>query len=331
MNWLHFLLLVLAVSTLPRTGLAAPTDTLPDGEIGMFLPDSIPSFERVQIDTPSAESPDTVRVGTWANKRATVKVRVRQRLEGKRARFSLSEGSKTALGGHEGLLEVGKTVPAIVEFEYVENDLAIRIRAEPSENVSVLLSPDTLETAVRRAFSSIVDQIPHRPHPAPRAKRYVHTTVNLRSGPGTGHSVIRQLSEGDSLWVSRHAQDGWRAVFNGEATRDTVAWIYADLVHIRPTPVESTELAEDVSEGARNRRDFADRLERRYLERGMDVSVSVRGEENRILRVQWVLAGRPEAYQLQNNHQLMNNLDELGFKKFELTDGYGDRWSWSIP
>lgn len=311
---------------------ATPTDTLPDGAPGAYLPDSVPGFTRLD-SAPRYGVSDTSRSGTWDGDRIRVTVHVVERAGEERVRYTLDSGRTEHVAGHRVRIGVSRTYPASANLEYIEPDLRIQIGAEPRSPSTGLTSPDTLRATVRRAFSSIVASRPHQPHPASRAVRYVRTTVNLRAGPGTDYSVVRQVTSDDSIWVGRGARNSWRPVFDGESTLDTAAWVHADLVHVSREPLIPDEAARkiELSEGAKQRRRIADRLERRYLEQGLDVYVSVRGKGDRILRVEWVLAGRPDAYRMRNDRQLMNTLDDFGFRKFELTDGYGDWWSWEIP
>lgn len=330
------LLLVVVAVTIPVTPAAAgglPTDTLPDGEVGMFLPDSIYGFQRIDAVT-TGEPSDTLGSAAWENGRVHLTVRVHRSLHGEPARYRIQDAQISQVAGHPVQRRVTDSIPSTT-LEFAEGSLRIRVTAEPSSGVSGLI-PLEVETAVDRAFASIVGGLEHRAHPvqpAPRSIRVVRLTGDLREGPGTDYPVVGEVVKGDSIWVSRDDRIGWRAVFEGKTTLDTVGWIRGDLVGAAGEfgVADRTEPARrQPSEGAYRRRQFADQVEKRFLERGLDVYVSVRGREDRTLRMEWILAGRPEAYQLKNNRQLMNNLADLGFEKFELTDGYSERWSWKI-
>lgn len=72
------------------------------------------------------------------------------------------------------------------------------------------------------------------------------------------------------------------------------------------------------------RREYATQLERTYLQDGKDVHVSVRGTNGTTLHIQWVLVGRPLAYQMGNDEDVIHTLRTLGFKRLELSDGYDE-------
>lgn len=60
--------------------------------------------------------------------------------------------------------------------------------------------------------------------------RTVETTVNVRAGPGTEHSVVDQVEAGEYVYVSRDRQFGWHPVFHTPTSDDTVGWISGDLL-----------------------------------------------------------------------------------------------------
>lgn len=75
---------------------------------------------------------------------------------------------------------------------------------------------------------------------------------------------------------------------------------------------------------------MADILEHEYLMAGRDVTVTTRGAEARTLVIDWGLLGRPEAYQMQQDAELMDNRSDAGFRHVILTDGRED-WEFDVP
>ncbi|MEQ8814050.1 MAG: SH3 domain-containing protein [Thalassobaculum sp.] len=55
------------------------------------------------------------------------------------------------------------------------------------------------------------------------------TTVNLRSGPGTGHAVVGRLRKGDEVTVVARADADWRQVVTGNGLTAFVSGRYLDL------------------------------------------------------------------------------------------------------
>lgn len=74
---------------------------------------------------------------------------------------------------------------------------------------------------------------------------------------------------------------------------------------------------------------FADVAERKYLSQGRDVHLTVAGKNSDVLVFRYVLAGRPDAYQISEDDSLLKILKGMGFTRIHLTDGYNH--SWNIP
>lgn len=71
----------------------------------------------------------------------------------------------------------------------------------------------------------------------------------------------------------------------------------------------------------------AEQMERNYLEKNMDVTVTVSGPNNTTIKLKYVLISRPLVYQLTNDSEFMGNLRSAGFKKVIFTDGYFNTWT----
>jgi hypothetical protein len=79
-----------------------------------------------------------------------------------------------------------------------------------------------------------------------------------------------------------------------------------------------------------DRKNCAGELERMYLDKGMDVTVSVFGTNATTLKIKWILVSKVTAHQFSQDHEFFQMLREKGFKKFIITDGYNDTWSWTL-
>jgi hypothetical protein len=76
---------------------------------------------------------------------------------------------------------------------------------------------------------------------------------------------------------------------------------------------------------------YAKTFEDNMLGQGMNVDVNSMGPQHTTLRVRWVLATKADAYQITTTDQdLLNEMRDLGFKKFVVWDGYDNSWSWTL-
>jgi hypothetical protein len=78
------------------------------------------------------------------------------------------------------------------------------------------------------------------------------------------------------------------------------------------------------------RRVYARQFEIRMLDQGMDATVTVRGEHGTTLHMKWILVGRVLAHQMSQEPELFEKMREMGFKRFIITDGYDETWSWEL-
>lgn len=77
------------------------------------------------------------------------------------------------------------------------------------------------------------------------------------------------------------------------------------------------------------RLEFAVDYERDLLRKNIDATVRATGRDATTLRVQWILASRPLAFQLAEDPGVNRRLSTLGFVKFVISDG-DQSWSWDI-
>ena len=76
------------------------------------------------------------------------------------------------------------------------------------------------------------------------------------------------------------------------------------------------------------RENFANRLEKAFLEQNMDTTVSVSGENNEILTINYIFAGRVFAHNF-NKSSMSQVVKNAGFKKVKFENDYSDD-VWSI-
>lgn len=84
------------------------------------------------------------------------------------------------------------------------------------------------------------------------------------------------------------------------------------------------------AERAAARHRFAEDYERDLLGKGMDFTVRATGPAKRTLRMEWILVGRPLAYQMSNDEKVVRNLQRLGFRRLIMTDGHDESYSVTI-
>ncbi len=78
------------------------------------------------------------------------------------------------------------------------------------------------------------------------------------------------------------------------------------------------------------RQEFAEQYERRLLNGGLDVYITLEGPEKTTMRIKYVLWSRPLVYKFINDEIIAKRFRELGFKKLIFDTGFGERWTWDI-
>ena len=78
------------------------------------------------------------------------------------------------------------------------------------------------------------------------------------------------------------------------------------------------------------RKEFAKQIEAKYLNKGMDVYVTVTGRDYTTLKLKYVLFSRSLVHKIMNSAGFVTTLKSLGFKRVIFTDGYDDTWSYTI-
>lgn len=79
----------------------------------------------------------------------------------------------------------------------------------------------------------------------------------------------------------------------------------------------------------------AERMERLFLDRGLDVHVALRGRSKSTIELRYVLMSRPLVHQLTESGSLrdgafLRNLQDIGFRKVIFSDGYDESWSYTL-
>jgi hypothetical protein len=78
------------------------------------------------------------------------------------------------------------------------------------------------------------------------------------------------------------------------------------------------------------RQRFAEEYEKKMLTKGMDFTVRATGPQRRTLDMKWILVSRPLAYQLSQDQEVVENLQQMGFRRVIIGDGHDERYSFTI-
>lgn len=92
---------------------------------------------------------------------------------------------------------------------------------------------------------------------------------------------------------------------------------------------KAAALIPQVSQQAREL--YASSIEEIFIKNGMDVKVSARGKEKKLLRISYALMSQPLVYKFQNEAKVSEQATPLGFTKLEYTNGFesslGKTWT----
>lgn len=76
---------------------------------------------------------------------------------------------------------------------------------------------------------------------------------------------------------------------------------------------------------------YASSIEEIFIKNGMDVQVSARGKDKKLLRISYALMSQPLVYKFQNDIKISEQAIPLGFNKLEYTNGFesslGKTWT----
>jgi len=94
--------------------------------------------------------------------------------------------------------------------------------------------------------------------------------------------------------------------------------------------IEAREAKKREKELLEARKKFAKECEYDYLDKGLNVSVTTPGRNATTLKLKWIGVSKVTAHEFGKKTELFQTLRELGFKKFVITDGYGETWYWDL-
>jgi len=110
------------------------------------------------------------------------------------------------------------------------------------------------------------------------------------------------------------------------ATADQLALATGDIDQLRAIKGhDAAELSKQME--SRRRILYASALEHLYLEKGMDVTVRAEGNQNRQLRMTYVLMSRPLVYKLHNHDSFEQAAGIFGFRTVIYSDVFDKYWS----
>ncbi len=79
------------------------------------------------------------------------------------------------------------------------------------------------------------------------------------------------------------------------------------------------------------RTEYAKALQSNLYDEYMDAKIDAIGPQHTVLRITWALASDMTAYQMSKKFQTyFQDMRQLGFRRFVLTDGFGDSWGWNL-
>jgi hypothetical protein len=109
-----------------------------------------------------------------------------------------------------------------------------------------------------------------------------------------------------------------------------------------PKPKTKAELKQEAAEQKRQAEEeakndeairvvMAKTMENTFLGKGFNVDVNAIGPHHTTLRLKWVLVSKVTAYQIaQDDQETLMSLKKAGFKKFTITNGYDESWTWTL-
>lgn len=157
--------------------------------------------------------------------------------------------------------------------------------------------------------------------------------VNVRSGPGESHPVVRTLAAGEEVRVlpSGPLVGLWRRlgepVGGGNMSRPLNEWVHASLLDSKP-PETAEQRRARVALEAENRRAYAKVLRELFLDQGLDIEVRVTGSRAERLKLTYVLFNDVWSHRF-NKDGLIDQWLGMGFEKIDLDDGYDYHIVWS--
>lgn len=81
--------------------------------------------------------------------------------------------------------------------------------------------------------------------------------------------------------------------------------------------------------GIAGRRAYAKLYEERLLDKGINATVTASGPDLTRLTMKWILVSKVVAHQYAQG-DIINEIQAAGFKRFTITDGYDETWTWTL-
>jgi len=99
---------------------------------------------------------------------------------------------------------------------------------------------------------------------------------------------------------------------------------------ISPQPLTAKEKKARAKDEAAARKNYAHDAERRMLSQGFDFHIFVSGKDSTVIKYEFALMSRPLVYKLVNEHGILEELKDIGFKKAIFYDGYNYSWTYDL-
>lgn len=77
------------------------------------------------------------------------------------------------------------------------------------------------------------------------------------------------------------------------------------------------------------RRAYAKTYEESLLDKGINATVTTSGTDATTLQMKWILVGKVLAHQYTKG-SILGEMRNMGFRRFVITDGYDEAWSWDL-
>ena len=158
--------------------------------------------------------------------------------------------------------------------------------------------------------------------------------------PGTPHTELHEkadawyLAQAESLLAVGNktaADQQLKAITppTGDSLKPRIAAANARLASFRAAR-DKAAAAEAHTLAAGNRKSYARDLEEKLLDEHINATVTTFGEGSTGLRMKWILVSRVTAHDFSKNGDFLERLRNRGFKKFQITDGYDETWTWDL-
>jgi len=93
---------------------------------------------------------------------------------------------------------------------------------------------------------------------------------------------------------------------------------------------ERDEEAKRLRTAASARKAYGELLRNRFLDQGMDIKVNVTGDHNDRITLRWALFNDVWTHRMQKEDGLIPEMNALGFKRVDVTDGYDYHMYWTM-